>query len=698
MTKISIIIPVYNVEKYLRECLNSIINQTYTNWEAICINDGSPDNSLEILKEYAQKDERFIIIDKENGGVSAARNDALKRVTGEYITLVDPDDYIDPNTFEIIIKAAQENSDAELICFGAKILDERNSTPEEYERLRSWYHCKLSGKYALSERIFANLPGVSWIKLFKTNIIKENNILFKPYKFNEDVLFNTEYLNYTNYIYFVKQDLYTYRFRYGSALDNYAPKKNILSSYPLLIEQFINLYNYFDEKGRLLIFNKVFFRAWKNRIIHGINPEFEDKSFYISYLKEFIAILNENYDWGEEVELMKKGRFDKILQLNMPKMNLGNKLISIKTYSVPEPLLEINFLGLKIKTHYQRFFAVKNSDEKHKMFNILGIKFKFNTKSSLDEKFKNFIQKIFFVKNQNFHKVVNICGLKLKFKQQVDPNEILNLLVNIQNNTHRKVNMGTARLIKIAQVHQKTFLPHKNSNQGKTVFVCGAGPTLNWFEKSKKDAKYLALNRSFLRDNITYDYAFTNDRAGLDDYWKEFIEYEREHCTKFIGDLPLGNEYQIPNQLVLEANALRYYTNIRLFNSEFTLDIDSEPIGNFNTVALQAMQFALYTNPKTIYLAGIDNTPFGHFVGKDFDDKSRCNKERTETVKVISSQFIKLKEFAQNAYPNTRIISINPVGLRGLFEDVYTRSYLEANPEIAAELGENVKIFEEDEV
>ena len=91
---ISIIIPVYNVEQYLDECMKSLINQTLKDIEIICINDGSTDNSLEILKGYAEKDDRIKIIDKENGGYGIAMNMGLKAATGEYIGILEPDDYV----------------------------------------------------------------------------------------------------------------------------------------------------------------------------------------------------------------------------------------------------------------------------------------------------------------------------------------------------------------------------------------------------------------------------------------------------------------------------------------------------------------------------------------------------------------------------------------------------------------------------
>ena len=108
--KISIIVPVYNVEKYLERCLDSLINQTLKDIEIICINDGSTDNSSEILKEYAKKDSRIIIINQNNQGISVARNNGMNKAKGKYIGFVDSDDWVDLDFFEKLYKAAEKHN------------------------------------------------------------------------------------------------------------------------------------------------------------------------------------------------------------------------------------------------------------------------------------------------------------------------------------------------------------------------------------------------------------------------------------------------------------------------------------------------------------------------------------------------------------------------------------------------------------
>lgn len=112
MPVVSIIIPIYNVEKYLRRCLESVQNQTFEDWEAICVNDGSPDNCDKILAEFAKKDKRFKIVNKENGGLSDARNAGMEHVRGDYVLYLDSDDFIHPQTLEIAYSlAVRDGSD-----------------------------------------------------------------------------------------------------------------------------------------------------------------------------------------------------------------------------------------------------------------------------------------------------------------------------------------------------------------------------------------------------------------------------------------------------------------------------------------------------------------------------------------------------------------------------------------------------------
>ena len=127
MPAISVIIPIYNVEKYLPRCLDSVLNQTFSDWEAICVNDGSPDKSDKILEKYSSRDKRFKIVNKTNGGLSDARNAGLNKATGKYILYLDSDDFIHPQTFEILTSFADKNN-ADMVVFNIDDLATKKMT------------------------------------------------------------------------------------------------------------------------------------------------------------------------------------------------------------------------------------------------------------------------------------------------------------------------------------------------------------------------------------------------------------------------------------------------------------------------------------------------------------------------------------------------------------------------------------------
>ena len=228
-----------------------------------------------------------------------------------------------------------------------------------------------------------------------------------------------------------------------------------------------------------------------------------------------------------------------------------------------------------------------------------------------------------------------------------------------------------AKLIATAELHKSTFAGYRNKFAGKNIVLVGAGPSLKKF-KPIKDAIYVGLNRAFLYDGVKFDFLFSIDKAGIDQIYDQFIEYQ---AVKFLGDQNLGPMYQIPESVINKIKDVKRYKTDAGFSSQFATDIEYMPLGNFNTVSLQAMQFILYTNPAKIYLVGIDCSNAGHFTDntknhiKDFDIEKR-GENLTKWANVSVEFWKELQKFAQTYYPETEIISVNPVGLRGIFTDL----------------------------
>lgn len=197
MAKVSVIVPVYNVEKYIRKCLESLANQTLTDIEVIIIDDGSTDNSAEIIKEYTKKYSNMKYYYKENGGLSDARNYGMAYATGTYIAFLDSDDYIAVNTYEKMYKRAKKDDSDMVECnfywvYGDK---EKKDIGVHY-----------SGKKEMLEKARV----VAWNKLYKKEILEKANIIFPKGLQYEDVNFFYKLIPYIDTISFEKEPLIYY--------------------------------------------------------------------------------------------------------------------------------------------------------------------------------------------------------------------------------------------------------------------------------------------------------------------------------------------------------------------------------------------------------------------------------------------------------------------------------------------------------
>lgn len=173
MKKISVIIPIYDVEDYLIRCLDSVINQTYKNLEIILVNDGSPDKSGEICDNYAKIDDRIIVVHQENAGVSIARNKGLEISSGEYISFIDPDDYIELNMYEIMVNELEKN-DVKIVCCNWNNVYDDKTEPNDVSLARLGVVCC---QQAYENIYFKNYNPALWNKLICKEIC--DNLFFK---------------------------------------------------------------------------------------------------------------------------------------------------------------------------------------------------------------------------------------------------------------------------------------------------------------------------------------------------------------------------------------------------------------------------------------------------------------------------------------------------------------------------------------
>ncbi|WP_405303707.1 glycosyltransferase family 2 protein [Methanobrevibacter sp.] len=193
MVEISVVVPVYNVEEFLGECLDSIVNQTFKDIEIICVNDGSPDNSLEILKEYAARDDRFIVIDQENGGHAVASNRGIDIAKGKYLFLMDSDDILDLNAFEHTYKVAEERNVDFVIFQAINYYMDKNELVEaenySMNALADFVGDRVFNWREVKDFAF-KITVTPWSKLYNREFIMKNNIRFpEGYVFDDNVFF-----------------------------------------------------------------------------------------------------------------------------------------------------------------------------------------------------------------------------------------------------------------------------------------------------------------------------------------------------------------------------------------------------------------------------------------------------------------------------------------------------------------------------
>lgn len=275
---VSIIIPVYNTEKYLKNCLESVINQTYKNLEIICIDDGSTDKSLEVLKQFEAKDNRIKVISQNNQGVSAARNQGLDNANGKYLMFVDSDDWIESSMIEELYTLAEkENADAII-------------TGILYENIAEK---QLSYRIPTSKRWLSrnNLLNPVANKFHRTEIIKKFNIHFENnIRLGEDFLFNMDVFSRGNKILIFPKIFYHYVFHGKNTVYNIEKRKDIF----LVLDEISNLFlerNIIRDSYARLEFDRIYINNIKYAFGALLNVKNKDDFLY--YFHEFYQKIKE---------------------------------------------------------------------------------------------------------------------------------------------------------------------------------------------------------------------------------------------------------------------------------------------------------------------------------------------------------------------------------------------------------------------
>lgn len=356
MPKISIIVPIYNSEKYLKECLDSLVNQTFKDIEIICVNDGSTDNSLEIVKHFAEKDFRIKVINQENKGQSAARNAGLKIASGEWITFIDSDDYIDLNTYERVLTV----SNVDVICFGIEVYGDNLYAARQADN--EYYKIKYKNLVHLNNKIRLNTDVSVCDKLFRKEIIDNYNINFPEGMHFEDAEFYWKYILCCKTANYIDEYFYHYRRREDSIMHNAFHQKGIAIEHLYIIE---NLYKFmianelYKNNINLLVelFKQFFSFAYMNT---KPKNQFEVLGLANIYANKFFSDKKNKCCF---IKALQNGKYDDIWE---PDLKFYQKIFGVQ--KVYHPVSKgkskyIFFFGFKIKLKNKNQEIISRIDE-----------------------------------------------------------------------------------------------------------------------------------------------------------------------------------------------------------------------------------------------------------------------------------------------------------------------------------------------
>lgn len=312
--KVSVIVPVYNVEKFIDKCLNSLVNQTLKEIEIIVVNDGSPDNSQKIIdkyvKKYPEKVQSFI---KENGGQGSARNYGLKKASGEYIGYVDSDDFVEKDMYKKLYNKAKENNYDIVVCGNYNVSEDYQN--KNIDAFINNYNTDL-------ENIFFGKMAV-WNKIYKRDILIKNKLEFKEKVWYEDLAFTLKAIMNSNTFAFIDEPLYDYLIREGSTMNNSNVQRNLE-----ILDAFNDILSYIQHNKKEEYFSKIEFLAidhiYISAIVRVLKAEADDKvkRETINKLLDYMNKKFPNYKNNKYINTLSKNR--KIIY----------KLINIKMYGL----------------------------------------------------------------------------------------------------------------------------------------------------------------------------------------------------------------------------------------------------------------------------------------------------------------------------------------------------------------------------
>lgn len=676
---VTIIVPIYNnASQNLSRCLDSIVEQTHKSIEIILVCDNKLSDSIVICNKYASNDQRISIISLKDSNIGEACNQGISKSKGKYISFMEPNDWAEREMYQLLITNIQRYDADVAITYHYDVDPESNEKKLNKDLIweRTIVDRKLTDKFAIPN--FYIKCAHCWGSIYKRDFINVNNIKFGETSNNVDSGYD---LSFSFLVFSLMKSFCIIR---ASLYNHYIPASDIQTEDP-----YANALN-------ILSRHYYIFDLAKERNIKGDVLQLE----IARSANDIIQCYKQLKTLSQRTQYLAKASDLLIKRINL--------------------YMENKYLSLRDKDLIKRYAAKPGItaflDKKNPHIKILRLLINSQFKREVSHiKILNF--PILFIKNTPDYSTFNICNIPLRrkrvtrnndnnfitwrtyylgirlFKKDVTPTDIqtyflslpiwrrINLEARLESLSKRIDNLPkefdvlyyASLAADIASIHSKIFPQFKNSNIGKSIAIFGAGPTVNYAPELKK-SKIIACNRAyefFLESGC--DYFFGQDYNGIKSYYFTAIE---KSTYAFIGRNAHKMHGTTPPEQYREMEKVYSYYILSKFYDFIKVRprIESFPLIDYFTVVHPALHFALYTNPETIYLIGCD-TSTGGYANKNILQF----RIHIEDIKV---GYEKLKQLRDLEYPDTRIVSVNPIGLKGMFEDVYTQEFLDSEPDI----------------
>ncbi len=320
--KVSIIVPVYGVEKYIDKCLDSLVKQSLKEIEIIVVNDGTKDNSQKIIDKYAKKyPDKIKSYIKENGGQGSARNYGLKKAMGEYIGYVDSDDFVEKDMYKKLYNKAIENDYDIVVCGNYNVSEDYKT--KNIDTFTNYYNTDL-------ENLFFGKMAV-WNKIYKRDILIKNKLEFKEKVWYEDLAFTLKTVMNSNTFAFIDEPLYDYLIREGSTMNNSNVQRNLE-----ILDAFDDILSYIIHNKNEVHFNKIEFLAidhiYISAVVRVLKADADDK-VKRETIKKLVDYVNKkfpNYKNNKYINSLSKKRKIIYKLINMKMYGLINLIFKVK--------------------------------------------------------------------------------------------------------------------------------------------------------------------------------------------------------------------------------------------------------------------------------------------------------------------------------------------------------------------------------